>query len=288
MGKLIAFIVVSLLVATAVGCSRDKAAADLAEANEKLTAVTKERDAAQAELKKARDAAPTQLAQSESAETAAATGNDELRRQLDAARSQITEGQKTLEKAQKEEADLKGRLALAEHTSKEAEAARTNERGSADAPSVGQRTTEQVIAARDFGCEKVTFQTTLPEFKKLYPASIHGKNSRIGESSYQFNSKAVGTIEATFLDNQLLSIQLRYGEQQLEDLGGWDILFKRLQAKFGEPDITDDRVTRWTFESADRMILASGRNGGAVVVTIARTSVMADRNRRTEKLDAGF
>ena len=123
----------------------------------------------------------------------------------------------------------------------------------------------------------MTFQTTLPEFKKLYP-SIQGQVAKAGESSYQFNSKSGAAVVATFLDDQLLSIQLRYTEQQLKELGGWDTLNKRLQTEVGEPDSADDHVARWAFDSADRIIMASGRNGGAAVVTITRKS----RGRRTE------
>jgi hypothetical protein len=289
MARLSALVGMSFLMALAAGCGGgdDTISEPPIDINVQLATVTKERDAAQAELKKEREAEVSQLARSESAEAAAATGIDELKRQLHTVRNQLAEAQKELEKARKEAADLKGGGAQGEHAAKEGDAAGKNEHsGTATAP-VAQRTHDQELAARDFRCDEVSFQTTLPEFKKLYP-SIQGQVAKAGESSYQFNSKSGAAVVATFLDDQLLSIQLRYTEQQLKELGGWDTLNKRLQTEVGEPDSADDHVARWSFDSADRMIMASGRNGGAAVVTITRKSLVEERNHRLEKLGAGL
>lgn len=279
----------SFLMAIAAGCGGgdDTTGEQPIDVNVQLATVTKERDRAQAELKKEREAELSQLARFEAAEIAAATGNDELKRQLYLVRKQLAEAQNELKKARKDAADLKAGRAQDEHAGKEGDAAGTNERTSAGTVPVGQRTHDQELAARDFRCEEVTFQTTLPEFKKLYPA-VQGQVAKAGESSYQFSSKSAGAVVATFLDDQLLSIQLRYTDQQLKKFGGWEALNKRLQADFGEPDSPDDHVARWTFDSADRIILASGRSEGAAVVTITRKSLVEERNHRLEELGAGI
>ncbi len=289
MARLHALVGMSFMMAIAAGCGGgdDTSGEPPIDVNVRLAQVTKERDEAQAELKKEQDAEVSQLARSESAEAAAATGIDELKRQLHTVRNQLAEAQKELEKARKEAADLKGGQAQDEHAGKAGDVAGKNERSGAAIVAVAQRTHDQELAARDFRCDEVTFQTTLPEFKKLYPA-IQGQLSKAGESSYQFNSKSGAAVVATFLDDQLLSIQLRYTEQQLKELGGWDTLNKRLQTEVGEPDSADDHVARWAFDSADRIIMASGRNGGAAVVTITRKSTAEERNHRLEKLGAGL
>jgi hypothetical protein len=289
MARLSALVGMSFLMALAAGCGGgdDTISEQPIDINVQLATVTKERDAAQAELKREREAEVSQLARSESAEAAAATGIDELKRQLHTVRNQLAEAQKELEKARKEAADLKEGRAQDEHAGKEGDAAGTNQRKSAVTVPGSQRTHDEEIAARDFRCDEVSFQTTLPEFKKLYPA-VQGQVAKGGESSYPFTSKSAAAVVATFLDDQLLSIQLRYTEQQLKALGGWDTLNKGLQADFGEPDSADDHGARWSFDSADRMIMASGRNGGAAVVTITRKSTAEERNHRLEKLGAGL
>jgi hypothetical protein len=289
MARLTALVGMSFLIAIAAGCGGgdDSNGEQPVDVNVRLAAVTKERDEAQAELKKEREAEVSQLARSESAEAAAATGIDELKRQLHTVRNQLADAQKELEKARKEAADLKGGQAQDERASKDGDAAKANERKGAATVPVSQRTHDQELAARDFRCDDVTFLTTLPGFKKLYPA-VQGQVSKAGESSYQFNSKSAAAVVATFIDDQLLSIQLRYTEQQLKELGGWDTLDKRLQADFGEPDSSDEHVARWTFDSADRIIMASGRNGGAAVVTVTRKSTAEERNHRLENLGAGL
>jgi hypothetical protein len=288
MARLSALVGMSLLMALAAGCGGDDTSGEPPiDINVHLATVTKERDAAQAELKREREAEVSQLARSESAEAAAATGIDELKRQLHTVRNQLAEAQKELEKARKEAANLKEGRAQDEHAGKTGDAAGKNERSGAATDPVAHRTPDQELAARDFRCDEVSFQTTLPEFNKLYPA-IRGQVAKVGESSYQFNSKSGAAVVATFLDDQLLSIQLRYTAQQLKELGGWDALNKRLQTEVGEPDSSDDHVARWSFDSADRMIIASGRNGGAAVVTITRKSTAEERNHRLEKLGAGL
>jgi hypothetical protein len=289
MARLSALVGLSVLIVIVAGCGDDTSIQEQpVDINVQLATVTKERDAAQAELKREREAEVSQLARSESAEAAAATGIDELKRQLHTVRNQLADAQKALEKARKEAANLKEGRAQDEHAGKEGDAAGTNQRKGAATVPGSQRTHDEEIAARDFRCDEVTFQTTLPEFKKLYPA-VQGQVAKGGESSYQFTSKsAAAAVVATFLDDQLLSIQLRYTEQQLKALGGWDTLNKGLQADFGEPDSADDHVARWSFDSADRMIMASGRNGGAAVVTITRKSTAEERNHRLEKLGAGL
>jgi hypothetical protein len=276
----------SFLIVLMVGCSDDTSREEPIDV--KLAAVIKERDAAQAELKKERETELSQLARFESAETAATTGNEELRRKLNSINRQLADAQIELKKARKEVAALKKGRADGGHAGKESDPAPTTERSSAATVAVGQRTQNQELAARDFHCEEVTFQTTLPEFKKLYPDSIQGQVSKVGESSYQFKSNSTGARLATFLDDQVLSIQLCYSTEQLTELGGWDTLNKRLQTEFGEPDSVDAHVAQWTFDSADRIILASGRNGGAAVVTITRKSIEDERNHRLEKLGAGI
>jgi hypothetical protein len=275
----------SFLMAIAAGCGGDDATTEEqpVDINVRLAQVTKERDQAQSELKKEREAELSQLARFEAAEAAAATGTDELKRQLHTVRKQLADAQKELEKVRKEAADLNGGRSPSE-PGKEGGIAGTNDRSGAAKNAANRRTPEQELAARDFRCDQVTFQTTLPEFKKLFPASSQGPVSKAGESSYQFNLKPAGTVVATFLDDQLLSIQLRYTEQQLKELGGWDTVNQRLQTEFGEPDSADDHVARWTFDSGDRIILASGRKGGAAVVTITRKSTAEERNHRLEKL----
>jgi hypothetical protein len=275
----------SLLMAIAAGCGGDDATTEEqpVDINVRLAQVTKERDQAQSELKREREAELSQLARFEAAEAAAATGTDELKRQLHTVRKQLADAQKELEKVRKEAADLNGGRSPSE-PGKEGGIAGTNDRSGAAKNVANRRTPEQELAARDFRCDQVTFQTTLPEFKKLFPASSQGPVSKAGESSYQFNLKPAGTVVATFLDDQLLSIQLRYTEQQLKELGGWDTVNQRLQTEFGEPDSADDHVARWTFDSGDRIILASGRKGGAAVVTITRKSTAEERNHRLEKL----
>jgi hypothetical protein len=276
----------SFLMAIAAGCGGDDATEEQpVDVNVRLAQVTKERDEAQSELKKEREAELSQLARFEAAEAAAATGNDELKRQLHTVRKQLADAQKELEKTRKEAAALNGGRSPGEPAGKEG-AAGANDRSGGDKNSANRRTPEQELAARDFRCDQVTFQTTLPEFKKLFPASSLGPISKAGESSYQFNLKPAGVVVATYLDDQLLSIQLRYTEQQLKELGGWDTISQRLQTEFGEPDSSDDHTARWTFDSGDRIILASGRKGGAAVVTITRKSTAEERNHRLEKLGA--
>jgi hypothetical protein len=276
----------SFLMAVAAGCGGDDATTEEqpVDINVRLAQVTKERDEALADLKKERAAEVSQLARFEATDAAAATANDELKRQLHTVRKQLADAQKELEKARKEAADLNGGRSPGDNAGKEGGAAGANDRGGAAKNSANRRTPEQELAARDFHCDQVTFRTTLPEFKKLFPASSLGPVSKAGESSYQFNLKPAGVVVATFLDDQLLSIQLRYTEQQLKELGGWDTLSQRLQTEFGEPDSSDDHTARWTFDSGDRIILASGRNGGAAVVTITRKSTAEERNHRLEKL----
>jgi hypothetical protein len=55
-------------------------------------------------------------------------------------------------------------------------------------------------------------------------------------------------------------------------------LLQDATSDFGERDSSDKQVARWTFDSADGIILASGRSGGAEVVTIARKSLVEERN----------
>jgi hypothetical protein len=277
----------SFLMALAAGCGGDDTSSQEqpVDVNVQLAKVTKERDEAQTELKKERDAEMSNLARFESAEAAAATGTDELKRQLHIVRNQLTEAQKELEKTRKELADLKDGRSDGDHAGKDGDAAKAKEHSGAKA-AVAQRTHDQELAARDFRCDDVGFETTLAEFKKLYPAATAGQVSKAGESSYQFNSKSGAAVVATFLDDRLLALQLRYTEQQLKELGGWDALNKGLQTEVGEPDSADDHTARWTIDSVDRIIMASGRNGGAAVVTITRKSAAEERNHRLEKLGA--
>jgi hypothetical protein len=290
MARLSAVVGMSFFVAIAAGCGGDDTTSQEqpVDINVQLAKVTKERDESQAELKKEREAEMSQLARFEAAEAAATTGTDELKRQLHTVRKQLAEAQKELETARKEAADLRGSGTQGERAGREGDAAKTNERKSDATVAASQRTHDQELAARDFRCDDVSFQTTLPEFKKLYPASVREQVSKAGESSYQFNSKSGAVLAATFLDDQLLSLQLRYTEQQLKALGGWDNLNQRLAADFGEPDSADDHVARWSLDSVDRIIMASGRKGGAAVVTITKKSTAEERNHRLEKVGPGI
>ena len=288
MARLSALVGLSFFMAIATGCGGDDTSSQEqppVDVNVQLAKVTKERDEAQTELKREREAEMSNLARFEAAEAAATTGNDELKRQLHTLRNQFAETQKELEKARKEAADLKAAGAQGEHADKNGDAAKTDEHKDAAKAPAAQRTHDQELAARDFRCDEVSFATSLPAFKKLYPA-IQGQVLKAGESSYQFDSKSGAAVVATFLDDQLLSIQLRYTEPQLKELGGWDNLKKQLQAEVGEPDSADDHVARWTLDSVDRIIMASGRNGGAAVVTITRKSAAEERNHRLETLGA--
>src|SRR5690242_19526421 len=104
MARLSAFVGMSFLMAIVAGCGGDDTSSQEqpVDVNVRLAQVTKERDEAQAELKREREAEMSQLARFESAEAAATTGIDELKRQLHTVRNQLAEAQKELEKARKE------------------------------------------------------------------------------------------------------------------------------------------------------------------------------------------
>jgi hypothetical protein len=151
------------------------------------------------------------------------------------------------------------------------------------------RTPDQVAAARDYHLEKLTFNTTLPEFKDLYPRLGDPTRSKLGESTYEISAASVGTVSIAFLDDNVITISLRYGEQQLADLGGRKVLMQRLAAKFGEPDTVENDTAKWMFPSADRFILAStDKDAGGVTVTFGKVSGIAQRSDKVRKQDAGF
>src|SRR5690348_9329765 len=123
MGRLSALVGMSILILLMAGCSDDTSREEPIDVNVKLAAVTKERDQAQTELKKEREAEVNQLARFESAETAATTGNDELRRQLNTVNRQLADAQVELKKARKEIAALKRGRAEGGHAAKEGDVA---------------------------------------------------------------------------------------------------------------------------------------------------------------------
>ena len=173
-----------------------------------------------------------------------------------------------VERLEWENRGLKKRLTAAEQSNKTTESAGPKGRDGDDpatkvtsAPD-RQRTTEQVLAARDYQFEKITFKTTLAEFKKLYPKIGDPEKGRTGELTYEFYSEPIGTIKVAFLDNNIQTINLFYGEQQLDELGGPHSIAERLVARFGEPDSNQGQSAKWLIASADRFILATTTESG--------------------------
>jgi myosin heavy subunit len=283
---------VASLVLVAVGCGSDQAATELAEANNKLNAATKETGDLREQLKKSQAATIDAIAKSSDLTKRLATAND----QAIEIRNESESNRQAVEQLQREIADLKTRLTAAEQANRAAETAGSRGRDGDDpetklaAATDGRRTTEQILAARDFHFEKVTFKTTRAEFTKLdRKLENNTEKSKIGESTYEFHSDQIGTIKVTFLDSNIQTIDLLYGEHELEELGGPRTIEKRLVAKFGEPDSDEDHSAKWFFTSADRFILAiTSDSGNAIGVTFGKVSLVAERNGRIQKLDAGF
>jgi predicted nucleic acid-binding Zn-ribbon protein len=295
MQKLIAIGGLIALLAASAGCNSERAAAELAEANDTLRAAATEQDAVKDRLVKAETTNATATAKiadlSKQLDGANAQIAD-LSKQLDRGNTQIVESRKAVEALQQKAEDLKSQLASADQSKKAIATTPKGQHDATDEPGAKAtanvaRTTEQIAAARDFQFEKTTFKTTSAEFKKQYPNSANDHKSKIGESTYEFYSDQIGDIKVTFLDNNIETIMLSYRERQVEELGGPRSIAKRLAAKFGEPESDKDRSAKWFFTSADRFILAT-TSGNSVGVTVGKISLVAERNERMQKLDAGF
>ena len=267
------------------GCANDPSA-DLIETRDKIN---KELDSMKSQLS-AVVATQTAMAAKLDAVTILSNKNDELTRAnlRDSQQSKLELDALKFKLASRESQLAAGKQAKSAAGDRSGPVAAENDEALAPKTENG-RTTEQVVAARGCHFEKVSFNTTLTEFKSLYPAAGDPPRSKLGESAYEISSASIGTVSITFLDDHVMTISLRYGEQQLADLGGHNVLMQRLTAKFGEPDTIENDTAKWMFLPADRFILASiGREPGTVVVTFGRVSGFAERNERMRKQDAGF
>ncbi len=268
MNRMIATAGLLALVFVLNGCGSDSTA-DLMETNDKIN--------------KELDSVKSQLSTVVATETATATKLDAVRILANNDDEQLRANVRDFKRSKLELDALKLKLAYLE-----TQLAAANQSKGASVDHSG-RTTEQISAARDYHFEKITFDTTLPQFKDLYPKIGDPTRSKLGESTYEISSAPVGTVSITFLDDRVMTVSLRYGEQQIEELGGQKALLKRLAAKFGEPDSIENDTAKWMFASADRFILVSiGEKAGPVLVTFGKASEITERDDRMRKQDAGF
>ncbi len=93
---------------------------------------------------------------------------------------------------------------------------------------------EPDVAAFKMG--KVSLETKLEDFKKLYPTAKKDKESdaKLGTEVYLFDVEGMSLMRVQFLDGMPFQVQGLWLNKELGKIGGWETVFDKIKDKYGK------------------------------------------------------
>jgi hypothetical protein len=169
--------------------------------------------------------------------------------------------------------------------------------------SAAERTAEQQKNALEFKFEGIGFPITLEEFDRRFPDATQDsdqerrvKEAKLGLTRRFYTPKAATLVLLRFLDGQLMDIRIGYDVEKVNDLGGVDVLAKRLADKFGKADADSkfdsdkwEACFIWRFpEETSRLVVFEFDKKFAFVDVTNSRLFMKLLDRKKQGADTGF
>lgn len=137
-------------------------------------------------------------------------------------------------------------------------------------------TDEQELAAIEFEFQGVRLGDSLKEVATFFPNATLTAESD-ATATYVSAAQGVTHVELSFIDGLLYAILLSYSADQVEGVGGAELIFARLIDLFGDPDEHENgtSVFQWAFLRSARVV-SFAANKSRVIVHIADSEIMRE------------
>lgn len=148
-------------------------------------------------------------------------------------------------------------------------------------------------AARDYSYKKLTFGTSLEEFKRRFPTALlmesDESSGTIAYTVFQMKGKTLlRVVRVEFFRGKLHSLMFMILPDALSKIGGRRVFEKMVQETFGAPDASKGDTHQWNFPSVKRVVTYS-LDHGIAGFTVLNTSAAAEiRAVHVRNLDLGF
>ena len=149
--------------------------------------------------------------------------------------------------------------------------------------------TSEERAALDFSIKKVSFGTTLNDFKRKFPAARQESSDKsLGTSRYRIYTSDNKTASFGFFRGRVYEINRLFRRELISEHGGTGVLKRRLLDMFGTPYLNNDGVIIWRFPDIHRTVSIGFGNGSALLSVKDTAAVEQMESVQASKLDLGF